>query len=118
MFKKTKELHPIFDFLIERVKDYQSIEFISSDRKKEIKIHKFRENGKLRIFVLTFWDKRIEEFLFFVEEKIVQLGKTEVMLRYSLENIHTNFLEINHHLDGLKILIEEATETRGHIKDV
>jgi hypothetical protein len=117
MFKKTKKPHPILNFLIERAKDYHSIEFISSDREKKIKIYKFRESGNLRILVLVFLGQRIEKFLFFIKEKIVQFGKTKLMLRYSLENTDNDVL-ISHRLDGLKILIEEAIEKRGHVVNV
>jgi len=117
MFKKPKKLHPILNFLIERAKDYHSIEFISSDREKKIKIYKFRKSGDLRILVLVFLGRRIEEFLFFIKEKIVQFGKTKFMVRYSLENIDDDVL-VSHRLDVLKILIEEATEKRGHVANV
>ena len=117
MFKKPKKPHPILNFLIERAKDYHSIEFISSDREKKIKIYKFRESGNLRILVLVFLGRRIEKFLFFIKEKIVQFGKTEFMVRCSLENIDDDVL-VSHRLDVLKILIEEATEKRGHVANV
>jgi len=118
MFKKTKKLHPILNFLIERAKDYHSIEFISRDREKKIKIYRFRESGDLRILVVVFLGRRIkEEFLFFIKERTVQFGKTKLMLRYSLENPDNDVLT-SHRLDVLKILIEEATEKRGYVVNV
>ena len=116
MFKKTKKPHPILNFLLEMAKGYRSVEFVSSDQNKKIKIYKFRKDGNLRILVLTFWGQRIESFLFFIKKQTVQFGKTKLMLIHPLENVDDDVLA-NHRLECLKTLIEKATERRGHVVD-